>query len=290
MTLPHWDENYPDRAILASEVEDMVHAFAEILLQEVPRRDIRGIYLKGSAQKEWESPLDYVPELSDVDIHLLLAEGSPAENQLRAPELALEIQRKIEKQYFLKNPEPLHVPRPQVLLLNQLQGEEDYVPSPRCTVRVVFGEDYPLGDYSDEHSIRTMDCKRLESEQEYLLELGLNVIDKPFRYIWTAVRMINWHISPSGPRILSLLGVPPEDAWSMNRSKIVKVMEEKKETAVAHDYANYYLHGWEYFLSDFENWGAARSAMSSGISMLRRGVEIAKSWHMSHSGERGDLV
>jgi hypothetical protein len=260
----------------------MVESFVEVLREEIPSDQITGIYLKGSAQKSWESPLDYVPEVSDVDIHLRLLDGSPAEAVIQEASTALRIQSKVEERFLQKAPTPLHIPRPQLLLLNMLEREEGYVPSPRRTVRVLQGDEYPLGDYSDEHWIRRMDCKRLSDEAKYLSDFALHAIDKPHKYIWTSMRTINWHMSPSGPRMLSLLGIPPEDAWSMNRTSIVRLLEEKGEKETAQNYSEYYLQGWQYFLSGFEDHNAARSALSFAVEVLRRGVEIADSWSSKH--------
>ena len=48
----------------------MAKCFRDELLHLIPEGEIRAIYLKGSAVKAWESPLDYVPEISDVDMHV----------------------------------------------------------------------------------------------------------------------------------------------------------------------------------------------------------------------------
>ena len=50
----------------------MVASIVEALLRQIPSSEVAGIYFKGSAQKRWDSPVDYVPEVSDVDIHVLL--------------------------------------------------------------------------------------------------------------------------------------------------------------------------------------------------------------------------
>ena len=67
--LPEWNHHYPDPGKLRHEINHMADSFVEVLLDDIPSQEIRGIYLKGSAQKEWDSPVDYVPEISDVDIH-----------------------------------------------------------------------------------------------------------------------------------------------------------------------------------------------------------------------------
>jgi hypothetical protein len=276
--IPSWTERFPDRSVLRREAESMALTFVDVLLEDLGRQEIEGIYLKGSAQKEWESPLDYVPELSDVDIHLLLVDGSPVLERLRDPGKGLELQSRVESVYCRENPTPLHMPRPQLILLNMLELEEDYIPSPLSTIRVLFGRDYPKGDYSQADLIRRMDCRRLAGEEGYLRDFGLGVIDKPGKYLWTSLRSISWHVSPSGPRILSLLGVPPEEAWSVNRTRAVAMLGERGEEAAARDYADYYTQGWAFFLSGGRDNGAARFALSSGLGVLKRGVEVAGEW------------
>ena len=69
-----WSNRYPSQEVLQDEVRCMTESFFEVLLDEIPPREIRGLYFKGSAQKQWESLLDYVPEVSDVDIHILFSE------------------------------------------------------------------------------------------------------------------------------------------------------------------------------------------------------------------------
>ena len=82
-----WDNHYPNPNILKKEIKYMLDSFVEALLEIIPKKDIAGIYFKGSAIKEWASPLDYVPEISDIDIHLLFSDDSFV---MRAPILLLD--------------------------------------------------------------------------------------------------------------------------------------------------------------------------------------------------------
>ena len=138
-----WNDYYPDKEALRREVNFMLEAFVEVLLEEIPKSAIEMIYFKGSAQKNWESPLDYVPELSDVDIHLLFTDDSSTEKYLGSTSKALHILSKVEKRYFLKTEKPLHVPRPQFVILNHLLREKDFIPTPKSVVSVLYGKDYP---------------------------------------------------------------------------------------------------------------------------------------------------
>lgn len=55
---------------LRKDIDFMVKTAKEVLLKNFGK-NIVGIYFKGSASKKWDSHIDYVPELSDVDIHIL---------------------------------------------------------------------------------------------------------------------------------------------------------------------------------------------------------------------------
>ncbi len=86
---PSWPDDYPDKTALKREARAMAEAFAEALLAHVPSEHVAGIYWKGSAQKEWTTPIDYVPELSDVDIHVL--EETPSKFYLVLPVEKVEL-------------------------------------------------------------------------------------------------------------------------------------------------------------------------------------------------------
>ena len=283
MTLS-WDDDYPDRIVLKNEINYMVEAFVEILLEEIPKSEIEGIYFKGSAQKDWESPLDYVPELSDIDIHLLFSNDLSIEKNLGSTSRAMDIQAKVESRYFLKTPNPLHVPRPQLVILNQLLRDEDYIPSPQNVVSVLYGKNYPKPDYSSNpEKIRLIDCNRLINEEEYLSRFPLHIIDKLSKYLWDSLRGLVWRVSPIGPRLLHILGLSTEKAWGINRTKIVSLLKEMGEHQLVQDYSEFYLFGWKYFLSKYSDSNAGRSSLMSGINALSRGVEIGKSWLSKHS-------
>ena len=85
----------------------MLDAFLEVLLGNIPESCLAGIYFKGSGQKQWDSPLDYVPEISDIDIHLLLSDDAMVRQHLGTVEQALAIQGEVEERYFRKIAEEL---------------------------------------------------------------------------------------------------------------------------------------------------------------------------------------
>jgi hypothetical protein len=273
-----WDERYPDPAVLRREVDAMVAAYVGALRGSVPEAEIAGIYFKGSAQKKWDSPLDYVPELSDVDVHVLFAADEAEATHLGTPQQALELQAAAEAAYFAKVPEPIHVPRPQLIVLNSVIKEPDFVPTPAEAITVLHGGDYPAGASLGPEKLKDLDARRLAGEASYLARFPMHAVDKPARYLREALRGMVWRVSPTAPRVLYLLGVPFAEAWTANRTRLVALLEEAGERDLAARYSQFYLSGWDYFLSAYGDHDAGRRALLAGIDVLRRGVEVGDWW------------
>jgi hypothetical protein len=276
-----WSSHYPDPRVLKTEAVCMMEAFREVLLEEIPNSEIEGIYCKGSVLKDWDSSLDYVPELSDVDIHLLFHDDVAFEKYLGSVAQAMHIQSRVEERYFSKVPEPLHVLLPQLTLLNDLLHDGDYVHPPRKTVSVLYGKDVPDPDYGNPDRIRRTDCRRLLGEEELLKKrLPSHTVDRLAKYIWQTLRLMSWRVSPTGPRVLHILGLPTEEAWSVNRTVSVSLLRETGEYNLAQDYADYYLNAWEYYLSGYADSDAGRASIVAGAKVLGRG------WRSRRRGSR----
>ena len=277
MTTP-WDKRYPAAAALRREVECMVTSYVDALFGKIPEAEVAGVYFKGSAEKEWTSPLDYVPELSDVDVHLLFEDDEAEAKYLGTPEEALELQAAAEAAYFAKVPRPVHVPRPQLLVLNSFVNEPDFVQTPAEAITVIYGRDYPEGAPLEADKVRALDAKRLAGEAEYIKRFPMHAVDKPAKYLREALRGIVWRVSPAAPRVLHLLGVPFAEAWTANRTRVAALLEDLGERELAARYSQFYLSGWDYFFSAYGDHDAGRRALLAGIDVLRRGVEIGNSW------------
>ena len=269
-----WPDDYPSPASVRKEVDAMVASIAEALLRRIPASQIAGIYFKGSAQRRWDSLLDYVPEISDVDVHVLFRDDESVARRLGTVEEALAIQSHIEAAYRAKVASPLHTPRPQLTILNHLLRDPEYSPSPRETVTTLHGDDYPEATY-DEHRERELACARMLSHCEALKTLPLRVVDRPGSLLLTVVRDLTWRVSPSGPRVLSVLGMPAAQAWSLNRTEVVAALEEQREGDLATSYRDFYLSAWAYFLSRYADSAAARSTVRAGAEVLRRAAVAA---------------
>jgi hypothetical protein len=271
-----WDAPYPDPARVRDEVEGMTSAYVAALLERLPREEIVGLYAKGSAVKPWDAPLDYVPELSDVDLHVLVHDPARLEASLGGLRGALDLQARADCLYFERFPDPLHVPRPQLIALNGLKDQPLYVPSVASTVRVLLGEPYPSTTALDAGSIRRIDAASLLQHEGYLAKLPWAVVDTPAKFLWGRLRELAWRVSPTGSRALSALGVQYAEAWGKNRSSVVRQLEALGEDALAAAYGAFYAAAWDFFLSGYADGGAARRAVLAGAEALQRGAAIGR--------------
>ena len=144
---PQRGTRFPDREQLRAEARCLAACVRDQLLELIPAGEIRGLYQTGSTVKLWESPLDYVPEVSDVDIHVSFRDDSAWRQHLDTVPQALAIQAGIEACFEERVARPIHHPRLQLIVMNKLMAErEGFVYAPQSTVVVLHGEPYPKDD------------------------------------------------------------------------------------------------------------------------------------------------
>lgn len=242
--LPTWDDGFPDPTRLRHEVMSMAQSYVEVLLELIPHSAVQGIYLKGSANKRWDSPIDYVPDISDVDLHIDFYHDDAWRAHFGTVAQAIEVQRRVESRYISKVKEPVHTPRPQLIVVNKVMAElDDFVPSPPSTVNTLYGLEYPAAEYSAPEAIRRGDSVRLVENSDYLTEFPMHLIDKPGKYTWNALRALILRVSPAGPRVLHISGIETERAWGMNRTEVLSALNEVGYSELARHYAEFYLAG-----------------------------------------------
>ena len=278
--LPDWNDGYPDPECLRSEVSAMTEAIVETILDRIPNDEIRAIYLKGSAKKQWDTPIDYVPEASDLDLHLWFHDDEWEQSLFGDLDQAIAVQRDIEGRYRRKCPQPIHTPRPQIMIMNSLLGKPGYMHSPPDSVRVLLGEDYPAADYSAVDEIARYKCQDLLNFADILERYPYRVFDRPDKYLAELFRDLSYRVSPVGPILLHLAGLDPMTAWSMNRTHVTRALEDIGEGSLASDYVGYFLARWRWFLSDGEDLDALRDSVRGAIGVLERAESVANN-HLS---------
>lgn len=269
-----WPSAYPPEQLRA-ETEAMSDAWVEVLLAHLGPSPI-GVYRKGSAQKPWHSRIDYVPMLSDVDIHVRLADDAAVE--------ALDASRSRSRSPpRLVAPtaggcrRPLHTPRPQLNVLNVLEQQPGYAPSPAATVATLFGaphEAHPP-DEDGARRFREQDRGALFAHAEFVGALPMRVVDRPGTLLERITSELAWRVSPAAPRVLSVLGVPFEEAWSLNRTQLVAALDERGLAELARAYAGFYLAGWDVFVEGYER-GAGAEVVRAGVEAITLGARLAE--------------
>ncbi len=274
-----WSSRYPDPGRLRSEAICLAECIRDQLLQTVPALEIRGIHLKGSAVKTWDSPLDYVPEISDVDVHVWFRDDLAWREYLGTVEKALDFQRGVEKRFSCRIPQPVHEPRPQLIVVNKMIAElEHFVHSPQSTVSVLFGEESPVPDYSDADAIRRYDAAALVEQGKWTGRMPLHLVDRPGRYVREGLRQLTFRVSPVCSRVLHISGVDTDASWSVNRTKGTAMLRDWGHGGLADSYSAYYLSAWEYFLSGYTDTEAGRSAIAAGSRALTEGAKLGRLW------------
>ncbi len=137
----NWNDVYPARESIRAEVETMRQAYTNAIVASI-NHGLRDIFFKGSALKPWDSLVDYVPELSDIDLHVWLEDDVQISWTL---EEALNVQARAENEFFAAHPQAIHVPRVQVNILNDLLSEPYFCGSLEGTTRSLLGHAYPMG-------------------------------------------------------------------------------------------------------------------------------------------------
>lgn len=258
-----------------------------MLLSQVPTDEIRGIYLTGSTVKPWDSPLDYVPEVSDVDIHVSFRNDSAWREHLDTVPQALAVQAEIETCFEERIARPLHHPRLQLLVLNKLMAERPgFVYAPQSTVVVLHGEPYPKDDYSNPDTIRRHNAADLLDRAAYAERVPLLAIDRPWTYSRDLLSQLTWRISPVGPLVLHISGLDTEHVWTLNRTRVTAALRDLALHDLADAYSAFYLSAWDFFLSGFTDTTACRAAILAGTQVLTEGANLGQQWLNANSATR----
>ena len=252
----------------------MREAIVEALLANLGEDECVGIYAHGSSLKGWDSPIDYVPEISDVDIQMVLRDPKVLTDDL---DRVLAIAADYETRFARHVPDPIHLPRPQIQVINKELEIPEFLPSPPGSSRTLFGR--PIAEVRpqpDPAFVVQVDRATLQQTAniEWLASLPMWLIDRPGKYAWQALRDMAWRISPTGSRVLSVLGAGFEEAWGGNRTHVVERLAVRGQEELAERYASFYLHSWDYFLSGNADATAARAGLAAGARVLQLGHAI----------------
>ncbi len=264
--MPDWSD-LQERA--RCDVEAGLKAWITVMKEDLGTR-IRYAYTKGSASKKWETPIDYVPIISDVDIHIMLHDDDPFfTGSSESFDESLFLSKRYEDEFLHLQPDYLHIPRSQIMTINKLATDLEYVPPRPQDIRALVG-DMPNPIIQSDGDIRQIDRQNLMDYQEFIEPLPRRIFDRTGLDYWFIIRQMCWRVSPAPVRLLTQITDNPIDVWSWNRTAIAKELESRDYAEIAEHYTNFYLHGWDLFLSKFTNSESYRSCISAGYYTLSR--------------------
>ncbi len=257
----------------------MKAAYLETILEVIPQVALHDVFFKGSAFKPWESSVDYVPELSDVDIHVWFQDDDGFDKTFPILEAALESSAKAEARFFAACPKPLHVPRVQLIALNGLLRYESFVSNPAGNPNSHFGLQYPNAQTMDPDVIRATDSQNLIEQAEQISSVirPERMVDKHSKDFRAILCDLGERIGPLASRVVSVLGASSQEVWGgHNRSSLLLKLEAQGQHDLVSSIRGFYWNAWTYFLSQDRDGNAARTAIRHAVKALELGGQIAQ--------------
>ncbi len=261
---------------MKADIQSCLDAWISVLRKSLGPR-LKYAYAKGSALKHWDSPIDYVPIISDVDIHIMLQDSNglfPNSEDTFADSMTLS--QEYENRFMEIRTEHLHIPRSQLILIDKLAEIVNYVPPRAQDVRIIHGE-FPEPIFPTISTIRNIDRENLLSLTDFVSRIPNRIVDRVGLDFWSIIREMTWRVSPSPIRLLTQTAEDPIDVWSWNRTRIVKELRMQGHDAIADHYRDYYNAGWKLFLSGFTSSADFRQTLANGYYVLQKCLKAAES-------------
>ncbi len=259
---------------LRLEVTTALDIWNEVLLEEFGS-NLNYVYSKGSAVKEWDSSIDYVPMISDIDVHFTLYDYKHGANLSKAVASSLKVGLRYEENFKERIALHHHVPRPQVMCINSFMEDEQWVNPKEKEVIMLYGQ-FPDYAYHSETSLRTIDFNNLLEIGPILKRLYWTSIDRVGYELWSLMRNLTWKIGPVPARILTHeLNENPYTIWSWNRSTLVEKLQSVNLNQLAKSYSNFYNEGWQLYLSNFNDIASNHSMITAATEVLDLGYKWA---------------
>ena len=250
-----------------------IEVWKEMLNVSLPN-EIEYIFTKGSSAKKWETEIDYVPQISDIDIHVKLKEKR--KNLLNLDD-SFE-----HASYFTTNYEdlfnemcrgkkysPQHLPRIQIVQLDLVKRKGYVVPPRDCDITWIQGNT-TLPDEMDHNLVRKMDLMNLQSESSFISSIPRTYMELSGLEYYTLLYKINSRISPSPIRLLTqILDTNPHDVWAYNKTEVKNKLIENHFEELARYYEIYYIQGWELFKNNFTDIELYQDMIKTGYYFLK---------------------
>ncbi|MFW9928566.1 MAG: hypothetical protein ACFFD1_04165 [Candidatus Thorarchaeota archaeon] len=261
---------------LKGEVDSATKIILSILQVEFTE-SLQLVYFKGSAAKSWDSLLDYIPRLSDVDIHIKLNDKKTLFDQTNKKTIkqAMRINTSYRRMFLNLHPKYLHIPRLQIMAINKFENNPNFIFPKKHQVKILYGK---WNEYKDieKEEIQKIDRNNLIKDYDSLKGLSEKLVDKSGLEFWNILKGLSWKISPSPTRLLTNL-LPENDPytiWSYNRTKTINILKRVGSKELSEKYKQYYILGWENFYSGFTNHELLNSQILIAYEILEKAIEL----------------
>jgi len=208
----------PKYSEMMEQVREDIQCALDVWSEKLPEilgSRLESMYAKGSANKPWDSHIDYVPIISDVDIHIALKDDKPLYGSYSEDfDKAIEISRQCEEEFIRRRPDHFHIPRMQVMETHFLKQNDKYTPPRLQDILVLFGDPKIPKRMPKSERIRAGDMENIIGLREYLHDLPRHMIDRSGLDWWGTIRNMTWRVSPSAVRIITQTHSDPLDVWS----------------------------------------------------------------------------
>jgi hypothetical protein len=263
--MPDWEE------MMRNAKEDVlcaIEAWREVL-QETFGSRLDYAYTKGSALKKWDSCVDYVPVLSDVDIHIMMTDSDPLfKSTADGFASSIKVSKMFEDRFRELRGEHLHIPRSQVIHLNP-QLDNPLFSFPQASdVHIMVGVPKD-GTIPSDDEVRANDYNELQELSTYLADLPRQSFDRVGLDFWALLRRMCWRVSPTPIRLLTQDYPHPLEVWKWNRTSILEELREREFVSIADSYQKYYETGWQLFLTGFTGYTEIRETVVHGYAVLQ---------------------
>jgi hypothetical protein len=269
----------PDWEDLMKQAKEDVLCAVEIwgaVLEEIFGFRLEYAYAKGSAMKNWKSPIDYVPVVSDLDMHIMMTDSDPLFPATSEGFVAsIKVAQVYEDRFLEERKDHLHIPRAQVVHINPNLDDPEFTLPQVSDVHVMVGspKDAKLPKIED---VRRADHNQIMDLAEFLEDQPRQAFDRVGLDFWTMLRRMNWRVSPTPVRLLTQNHSSPLYVWKWNRTRIVKELRKNEYDAIADSYQGFYDLGWKLFLSNFTGYTDLRNIVVLAHDVLQGCLDVLR--------------
>ena len=261
----------PHHSQLKEDINHCLDVWTQLLRATCP--DLEYLYAKGSALKPWQSLIDYVPMISDVDLHLKLPSGRDLfDGTSQAVTTAADLATQYTTIFTESHPDHYHLPRPQLMVLTP-ERLQDFVPPLAKQITMLHGEP-KLGNLPAPEVIRQVDRQHLQEDAAYMSRLPEMLVDRVGIEFWTIIRRLTYRVSPAPVRLLSQSSPDPAELWTWNRSRILEELQQQGFDAVAEPYFQFYKTGWQVYLDDFMDQELMLDMIIQGYQVITQALAL----------------